>query len=232
MEINILSLDITKVDPELGKRVYEHLNQLGVETPRRLNGITDEEKITRIQASFTEIMDTLGLNLEDDSLKETPKRLAKMYVQEIYWGLSPKHFPKMTAIENKMGYDEMVLEKNIVVQSTCEHHFAAIDGYAHVAYIPRHKVLGLSKLNRVVEYFSRRPQVQERLTEQIFHTLGFILETPDIAVMVNAKHFCVKSRGIEDINSETMTSKLGGCFKENQASRQEFFSLVRPYLSR
>lgn len=223
-----MSLDPSKTDAQLGRQVCEHLQALGVETPREPNNLPDSEKIQRIQASFHDIMETLGLSLDDDSLKDTPRRLAKMYVQEIYWGLSPDNFPKMTAIENKMGYDEIVLEKNIVVQSTCEHHFAAIDGYAHVAYIPHEKVLGLSKLNRVVEYFSRRPQVQERLTEQIYHTLGFILETPNIAVVINARHFCVKSRGVEDINSQTMTSKLGGCFKENMASRQEFFSMVQP----
>ena len=224
-----MSLDRTKVNPELGMQVFEYLKEKGVETPRRLNDLSEEEKMERIQSSFTDIMDTLGLQLDDDSLRDTPSRVAKMFVQEIYWGLDPKYFPKITTIDNKMGYDEMILEKNIVVQSNCEHHFVIIDGYAHVAYIPREKVLGLSKLNRVVEYFARRPQVQERLTEQIFHTLSYILETPDIAVMVNAKHFCVKSRGIEDVNSETLTSKLGGCFKENPASRQEFFSMVRPY---
>lgn len=222
-----MSLDRSKVNPELGMKIFEYLKSEGVETPRRLNGLSEDEKIARISTSFREIMDTLGLNLEDDSLSGTPERLAKMYIQETYWGLSPKYFPKITAVENKMGYDEMVLEKNIIVHSTCEHHFATIDGYAHVAYIPHQKVLGLSKLNRVVEYFARRPQIQERLTEQVYFALKYILETPDIAVMVKAKHYCVKSRGVEDINSETITSKLGGCFKDDAATRHEFLSLVR-----
>jgi len=222
-----VSLDKSKTNPDLGMKVFEYLQNQGVETPRHLNGLSESEKMSRIATSFREIMDTLGLNLEDDSLSGTPERLAKMYIQEIHWGLNPHYFPKITAVDNKMGYDEMVIEKNIVVHSTCEHHFAMIDGYAHVAYIPREKVLGLSKMNRIVEYFARRPQIQERLTEQIFHTMQYILETPDIAVMINAKHYCVKSRGVEDINSETITSKLGGCFKDDPASRHEFLSLVR-----
>jgi len=172
-------------------------------------------------------MQTLGLDLSDDSLSGTPDRLAKMYIKETYWGLSPDHFPKITAVSNKMGYDEMVIEKHVIVHSTCEHHFAMIDGYAHLAYIPNQKVLGLSKLNRIVEYFARRPQIQERLTEQIYHTLCYILETEDVAVLINAKHYCVKSRGVEDINSETITSRLGGCFKEEAATRAEFLALVR-----
>lgn len=222
-----MSLDLTKTDPQLGQEIFDYLSSKRVETPRIPNGIEEGEKIAVIQDAFTTIMNTLGLNLEDDSLRDTPKRVAKMYVQEMYWGLSPQYFPKITAVENKMGYDEMVIEKNIVVQSTCEHHFVMIDGYAHVAYIPRDRVLGLSKLNRVVEYFSRRPQIQERLTEQIYYTLEYILQTSDIAVMINAKHFCVKARGVQDINCETITSKLGGCFKEENSCRMEFLTLVR-----
>lgn len=221
-----MSLDPTKIDSELGMRVYKYLIDKGVQTPIELNGLSDQDKIERIKASFTDIMKTLWLDLSDDSLKDTPSRLAKMYINEIFWGLQPKNFPKITAVANKMGYESMVIEKNIVVQSTCEHHFAAIDGFAHVAYIPNQKVLGLSKLNRVVEYFSRRPQIQERLTEQIFYTLEYILETSDIAVLINAKHFCVKSRGVEDINSSTITSKLGGAFKENVHTRNEFMHLT------
>ncbi|PKL76534.1 MAG: GTP cyclohydrolase I FolE [Candidatus Melainabacteria bacterium HGW-Melainabacteria-1] len=225
-----MSLDPNKVDPQLGKEIFDYLSAKGVETPRRLNGISQEDKIAGIQQAFITIMDSLGLNLEDDSLSGTPLRVAKMFVQENFWGLNPDYFPKITAVANKMGYDEVVLEKNIVVQSTCEHHFVMIDGYAHVAYIPAQKVLGLSKLNRVVEYFSRRPQIQERLTEQIYYALEHILETPDIAVMIHAKHYCVKARGVQDINSETITSKLGGCFKDDPASRQEFLTLVRTQL--
>lgn len=222
-----MSLDISKVDPILGKEIFDYLSSKGVETPRQLNGCDDSKKIAEIEPAIRSIMQTLGLNLEDDSLCKTPERVAKMFVQEMFWGLSPKYFPKITAVANKMGYDEMVIERNINVKSTCEHHLVMIDGYAHVAYIPNERVLGLSKLNRVVEYFARRPQIQERLTEQIYYTLEYILQTPDIAVMINAKHYCVKARGIQDINSDTITSKLGGCFKEDPASRQEFLSLVR-----
>ncbi|HEY9842217.1 MAG: GTP cyclohydrolase I FolE [Candidatus Sericytochromatia bacterium] len=222
-----MSLDINKVDPLLGREIFAYLNQKGVETPRQDNGLKNTEKIARIEAAYREIMETLGLNLQDDSLSGTPLRVAKMFIEENYWGLSPDYFPKITAVANKMGYDEMVIEKNIVVQSTCEHHFVMIDGYAHVAYIPHEKVLGLSKLNRVVDYFSRRPQIQERLTEQIYFALEYILETSDIAVMLHAKHYCVKARGVQDINSETLTSKLGGCFKEDSSSRNEFLTLVR-----
>lgn len=222
-----MSFSPTKVDPELGMQIHTYLKEKGVETPHIDKGSSDEQKIEVIQGHFTSIMETLGLDLSDDSLQDSPSRVAKMFVNEIFWGLDSRKFPKITAVDNKMGYESMVLEKNIVVQSSCEHHFAAIDGYAHVAYIPKDRVLGLSKLNRVVEYFSRRPQIQERLTEQIFYTLEYILGTSDIAVMVNAKHFCVKSRGVEDINSETITSKVGGTFKSDSSTRMEFLQLVR-----
>lgn len=222
-----MSLNLNKTDPELGLRIFNYLSERGVETPRILDDQDNQSKIDRIEKSFTEIMQTLGLNLEDDSLKDSPNRVAKMFIEEMYWGLNPRYFPKITAVENKMGYESMVIEKNIVVHSTCEHHFVLIDGYAHVAYIPRNKVLGLSKLNRVVEYFARRPQIQERMTEQIYYTLEHILETEDIAVLINAKHYCVKSRGVEDINCETITSKLGGCFKYDSSSRSEFMTLIR-----
>ena len=172
-------------------------------------------------------MHTLGLDLSDDSLIETPKRVAKMYVNEIFWGLDFEAFPKCTTVDNKMKYDEMVVERNINVQSNCEHHFVVIDGLATVAYVPKQKVLGLSKINRVVEYFSKRPQIQERLTEQIFHALQFILETEDVAVMIDAQHFCVKSRGVEDAGSSTITSKLGGGFKSDPAARAEFYQIAR-----
>ncbi|MEZ0371181.1 MAG: GTP cyclohydrolase I FolE [Candidatus Sericytochromatia bacterium] len=222
-----MSLNLQKVDPELGQRIHEHLRKQGVETPSRFQVRDTESGIDGISAHFRAIMEILGLDLSDDSLRGTPERLGRMYMEELFWGLNPSHFPKITTVTNKMGYDEMVVEKNIVVHSCCEHHFAMIDGYAHVAYIPDDKVLGLSKINRVVEYFARRPQIQERLTEQIYHALAFLLETPDIAVMISARHYCVKSRGVEDINSETLTSKLGGCFKEDPASRQEFLALAR-----
>lgn len=221
-----MSFDPSKANPELGLKVHEYLKARGVATPQLENTLDDRQKVEVIQQQFSEIMKTLGLDLSDDSLQDSPLRVAKMFVNEIFWGLDYRKFPKITAVENKMGYESMVLEKNIVVQSSCEHHFVNIDGYAHVAYIPKHKVLGLSKLNRIVEYFSRRPQIQERLTEQIYYTLECILETSDIAVMINAAHFCVKSRGVEDINSETITSKVGGAFK-NAATRMEFLQLVR-----
>ena len=189
--------------------------------------ISRTEKIDSIEKDFTNIMTTLGLNLEDDSLIDTPKRVAKMYVNEIFWGLDYEAFPKCTAVSNKMEYDEMVVERGINVQSNCEHHFVVIDGVATVAYIPDRKVLGLSKMNRVVEYFSKRPQIQERLTEQIFHALEYILETDNIAVVIDAQHFCVKSRGVEDVGSSTVTSKLGGMFRKNATVRAEFMALAR-----
>lgn len=217
----------SKCDSELGLKVHEHLVKCGVETPQINNDIDYKQKVDIIENHFAQIMTTLGLDLTDDSLIETPKRVAKMYVGEIFWGLDYESFPKCTVIENKMGYDEMVVEKGINVQSNCEHHFVVIDGLATVAYIPDKVVLGLSKINRVVEYFSKRPQVQERLTEQVYHALQFILGTDNIAVKIDAQHFCVKSRGVEDVGSRTLTSKLGGIFKEDPACRAEFMALSR-----
>lgn len=216
-----------KCDPELGAKVHKHLVSLGVETPTIQTSEYADRKVKKIEKHFTAIMETLGMDLKDDSLQDSPARVAKMFVNELFWGLDPAMFPKCTAIENKMGYDEMVLEKNIGVTSCCEHHFVTIHGHAHVAYIPRKKVLGLSKLNRVVEYFSRRPQVQERLAEQIYHALAFILETEDVAVVIDAEHFCVKARGVEDPHSTTITSKLGGAFKADPALRSEFMNLIK-----
>lgn len=221
-----MSYNKTKTDPDLGKLVHEHLKKCGVETPTIPIFIDRKEKIDKIEIMFTEIMRVLGLDLSDDSLIETPKRVAKMYVNEIFWGLDYDAFPKCTTVQNKMKYDEMVIEKNINVQSNCEHHFVVIDGLATVAYIPRDKVLGLSKINRVVEYFAKRPQIQERLTEQIFHALQYILETDNIAVVIDAQHYCVKSRGVEDTGSSTTTSKLGGVFKQDQSVRLEFMNIV------
>lgn len=216
----------TKTDPELGRRVHEHLVKVGVETPTIDNGIVRTDKIDQIESHFTEIMKIMGLDLSDDSLVETPKRVAKMYVNEIFWGLDYEAFPKCTAVENKMKYDEMVIERNVNVQSNCEHHFVVIDGLATVGYIPKEKVLGLSKINRVVEYFSKRPQIQERLTEQIYHALSYILDTEEVAVVIDAQHYCVKSRGVEDTGSSTVTSRLGGKFKTDAALRNEFMSIV------
>ena len=222
-----MSLNKTKTDSTLGQQVHEHLIKMGVETPTVESNLDNSTKINIIEEKFTEIMQTLGLDLTDDSLVDTPKRVAKMYVNEIFWGLDYSAFPKCTTVDNKMNYDEMVVERNINVQSNCEHHFVVIDGKATVAYIPNKKVLGLSKINRVVEYFSKRPQIQERLTEQIFYALQYILDTDNIAVLIDAQHYCVKSRGVEDTGSSTITSKLGGCFKDNPLPRQEFLSLSR-----
>jgi len=222
-----MSYNKTKTDPELGQKVHEHLFKMGVETPRRDNGIDRKLKIAMIEEKFQDIMGILGLDLTDDSLIETPKRVAKMYVNEIFWGLDYDAFPKCTTVDNKMHYNEMVVERNVNVQSNCEHHFVVIDGLATVAYVPKQKVLGLSKINRIVEYFSKRPQIQERLTEQIFHTLQFILETEDVAVMINAQHYCVKSRGVEDTGSSTVTVRLGGGFKTDTSARNEFLSIAR-----
>jgi GTP cyclohydrolase I len=222
-----MSFDKTKTDPVLGKKVHEHLVSVGVETPVVDNGLSRKEKIDKIENYFDHIVSTLGLDLEDDSLIDTPKRVAKMYVNEIFWGLDYDAFPKATVVENKMQYNEMVVEKGVSVQSYCEHHFVNIDGLATVAYVPNKKVLGLSKMNRIVEYFSRRPQIQERLTEQIYHALSFILETENVAVMIDAKHFCVKSRGVEDTQCSTVTSRLGGSFKAHPEVRAEFLALLK-----
>ena len=222
-----MSYDKTKTDPVLGQKVHEYLVSVGVETPVIDNGFSRKEKIEKIEGNFDEIVTTLGLDLKDDSLMDTPKRVAKMYVNEIFWGLDYDAFPKVTVDGNKMKYNEMVVEKGISVQSYCEHHFVNIDGLATVAYIPNNKVLGLSKMNRVVEYFSRRPQIQERLTEQIYHALSFILETENVALTIDAKHFCVKSRGVEDTECSTITSRLGGNFKAHPEVRAEFLALLK-----
>lgn len=224
-----MSLQKHKCDPELGYNVEEYLKSKGVHTPTVIDKllVKDESKIRKIEKHFSAIMDILGLDRTDDSLEETPKRVAKMYVNEIFWGLKPENFPKCTVIENKMKYDEMVIEKDITLMSNCEHHFVTIDGKAHIAYIPKDKVLGLSKLNRIVEYFARRPQVQERIAEQVYHALVFILGTEDVAVVIEGVHYCVKSRGVEDHSSYTTTAKLGGCFKSEPDCRAEFMSLIR-----
>ncbi len=221
-----MSLNKHKTDPELGRRVHEHLVSIGLETPLTDNSLSVKERITSIERDFANIMTTLGLDLEDDSLMDTPKRVAKMYVSEIFYGLDVETFPKCTVIENKFDADEMVVERNVNVMSNCEHHFVVIDGLATVAYIPQEKVIGLSKINRLVEYFAKRPQVQERLTNQIHAALCFILETEHVAVVIDAKHYCVASRGIEDTGSFTTTSKLSGSFKDEPATRAEFMAIA------
>jgi len=220
-----MSYNKTKTDPVLGKKVQAHLEEVGVQTPMKDSGLSRSDKIEVIEKHFYDIMRALDLDLNDDSLQDTPKRLAKMYVNEVFWGLDPEAFPKCTAVDNKMKYDEMVVERNINVQSNCEHHFVVIDGMATVGYIPKEKVIGLSKINRVVEYFSKRPQIQERLTEQVYHALSHILNTEDVGVIIDAQHFCVKSRGVEDVGSSTVTSKLGGVFKSDPATKSEFLAI-------
>ena len=202
--------------------VMEALRRRGLETPRVPSGLDIDEKQARIQEHFTFIMQTLGLDLGDDSLHDTPRRLAKMYVREIFSGLDYRNFPKLTVVENKMKVDEMIKVKSINLSSTCEHHFVAIDGTATVAYIPKDKLIGLSKINRVVRFFAQRPQIQERLTEQVLLALQTLLETPDVAVSIAAVHYCVKARGVMDANSETSTTGLGGAFKTSTDTRKEF----------
>lgn len=186
----------------------------------------DAEKIERIAQKFGEIMDILGLDRNDDSLKHTPRRVAKMYVLEQFAGLNPLNKPEVTLFENRYHYHEMILERNITLHSTCEHHFVPILGVCHVAYFSSGEVVGLSKLNRIVRYFAKRPQVQERLTEQIAAELKKVLRTEDVAVYIDAEHLCVKMRGVEDSHSSTATSHFGGAFQE-PAVRAEFLQAIR-----
>lgn len=221
-------------DYELGKKVHEHLKARGVETPVILDTLTakDTKKIAAIEKNMKNIMEVLGLDLSDDSLIETPKRVAKMYVNELFKGLNYENFPKCTVVENKMKYDEMVVER-CTIKSVCEHHLVYF-GTAHnsdrlgcyVAYMPKDKVLGLSKINRIVDFFSRRPQIQERLTEQVAETLKFILQTDDVAVMIRSQHFCVLTRGVEDADSYCITSFVSGRFKEEPGIKAEFMSIA------
>jgi len=204
--------------------VRNALIERGLETPMIDTGLNAEQKYQRIKELMAEIVGTLGLDLSDDSLAETPHRIAKMYVHEIFSGLDYSHFPKLSVIDNKMGANEMVKVRDIDLTSTCEHHFVTIDGVAKVAYIPKDKIIGLSKINRVVRFFGQRPQVQERLTRQILVALQAVLETEDVAVSIDAVHYCVKSRGVQDTNSQTSTTALGGCFKENIHTRAEFLN--------
>jgi GTP cyclohydrolase IA len=187
--------------------------------------MSDDEKIAQIEYHFRQIMETLGLDLTDDSLNGTPKRVAKMYVKEIFSGLDPKNMPNIALFENKYQYNEMLVEKNITFYSNCEHHFVPIFGKAHVSYIANGQVIGLSKLNRIVQHFAKRPQVQERLTMQIAKELQKILGTDDVAVMIDAKHLCVSSRGVRDESSTTITSYYGGKFQE-EATKAEFLKYI------
>src|SRR5210317_2326103 len=200
------------------------LLERGLETPLLPHQHERDEKYRRIKNSVTEIARTLGLDLNDDSLCETPHRIAKMYVDEIFSGLDYLNFPKITVIDNKMGVEEMVKVSDISLTSTCEHHFVTIDGTTRVAYIPKDKIIGLSKINRIVRFFAQRPQVQERLTSQVLVALQALLGTDDVAVSIDATHYCVKSRGVMDTNSQTSTTALGGCFRENIHTRAEFLN--------
>ncbi|TNC81684.1 MAG: GTP cyclohydrolase I FolE [Oleiphilus sp.] len=208
--------------------VRDVLTEKGLETPLVETPLDNEQKYERIKCLLTEVVATLGLDLNDDSLMETPHRIAKMYVNEIFSGLDYRNFPKIAVIENKMQVDEMVKVSNISLISTCEHHFITIDGLAKVAYIPDKKIIGLSKINRIVKFFAQRPQVQERLTQQILIALQVLLETDNVAVSIEATHYCVKSRGIMDVNSETSTTSLGGIFKTNPQTRSEFLNQGTP----
>ncbi|MEM1339963.1 MAG: GTP cyclohydrolase I FolE [Bacteroidota bacterium] len=214
------------LEEQFEERGDDHIGS-AQETPIREDAfvLDDDEKIERIQQNVREIMLTLGLDLEDDSLKGTPNRVAKMYVNELFGGLHPKRKPNSSTFQNKYKYGEMLVEKNITLYSTCEHHLLPIVGKAHVAYISNGTVVGLSKMNRIVDYYARRPQVQERLNIQIVKELKKVLGTEDVACVIDAKHLCVNSRGIRDIESSTVTAEYGGRFKE-EAVRKEFLDYI------
>jgi GTP cyclohydrolase I len=199
-----------------------------VPTPVVKNAYTNQQKIEMISKHFSEILQIIGLDLKDDSLRDTPLRIAKMYVNEIFSGLDIENFPKITVINNKMKYDQMVLVQKIKVLSFCEHHFQTIDGFATVAYIPENKVIGLSKINRIVNFFARRPQVQERLTKQVADCLQAVLKSDNVAVHLTAKHYCVIARGVEHGQSITTTSDLRGAFKKQSETRDEFLRHCQP----
>ena len=222
--VNGAAQPVSEADEDLGKL----LQATSVDTPLTPSAfeLTDEEKIEQIAIHFEEIMEILGLDLRDDSLQGTPRRVAKMYVQEIFRGLKPDNKPKVSLFENKFAYKNMLVERNITVKSFCEHHFLPILGKAHVAYIPNGNVIGLSKINRIVDYYARRPQVQERLTKQIGDELRNTLQTQDVAVFVDARHMCVEARGIEHDHSSTVTTEYSGRFL-NEHIRQEFLQAIR-----
>lgn len=212
-------------DTALGEMIGERLKLAGIETP-----MTNDLLIARrdhISGMFYKIMQALGLDLKDDSLQGTPARIGKMFVSEVFYGLQYSNFPKCTTVENKMKYDEVIVSDGIDVLSMCEHHFIPFVGKAYVGYIPKTKVLGLSKFNRVVDFFSRRPQVQERLTEQVHLAFRTILETDDIALVIRAQHMCVKLRGVKQNSTWTTTSKMSGRFRESDALRAEFMALIQ-----
>jgi len=207
---------------------HDHLSATR-QTPLKANAfvLSEEEKIEKIQEHVAAILDILGMDLTDDSLKGTPKRVAKAYVKEIFGGLNPERRPSASTFENKYEYGEMLVEKNITLYSTCEHHLLPIIGKAHIAYISNGNVVGLSKINRIVDYFAKRPQVQERLTLQIIEELQRILKTENVACIIDAKHLCVNSRGIRDVASSTVTAEYGGVFKNDETLRKEFLSYIQ-----
>ncbi|MCC7404197.1 MAG: GTP cyclohydrolase I FolE [Bdellovibrionales bacterium] len=207
--------------PEHTYSVEEILAQVRP-TPLLRNDLSQAEKVEKIARHFAEIMDILGLDLTNDSLRETPQRVARMYVEELFSGLWVENFPKVTVIDNEMSYDQMIVSQKVEIKSTCEHHFQTIDGFATIAYIPNKKVVGLSKINRIARFFARRPQVQERLTKQIADCLAFVLDTEDVAVHITARHYCMAQRGVEDTNSRTVTCDLRGDFKNKAETRSEF----------
>ncbi len=219
-------MEIENIEWASKQQIEELLSEV-VATPIVENNLTDQQKIDTIEVHIHKIMETLGLDLSDDSLIETPRRVAKMWVKELFSGLNIKNFPKITAIENKMKYDQMIVVQNIQVLSCCEHHFQTIEGVATIAYIPKDRVIGLSKLNRIAQFFARRPQVQERFTKQVADCLQKILDSDHVAVHINAKHYCVIARGIEDSQSTTITSDLRGDFKSNPETRKEFLGHCR-----
>jgi len=214
---NLLIEDCNKTTDLSYDEIGDDHISTGLETPMKKNAfeMSDDEKKEKIAHLFNGIMDVLGLDLSDDSLKGTPKRVAKMYVEEIFSGLNPKNRPKISLFENKYRYNQMLVEKDITFYSNCEHHFVPIIGKAHIAYVSSGKVIGLSKLNRIVQYYAKRPQVQERLTNQIAEDLKEILNTKDVAVIIDAKHLCVSSRGIKDNTSTTITSYYSGIFQDS-----------------
>lgn len=217
---------MSHISPE-AQSVRNALLKKGIETPTVSLVKSKDERRAEIQQHMRKVLELLGLDLGDDSLEETPHRLAKMYVDEIFSGLDYSTFPKITKIKNQMKVSEMVLVDDVTLTSTCEHHFVTIDGKVSVAYYPKNWVIGLSKINRVVQFFAQRPQVQERFTEQILTAFQTILETDDVAVYVKATHFCVKCRGVRDTNSQTITSAYGGVFLQDRETRKEFLAQIR-----
>ena len=215
------------IDDILAEAIGDAHENFSAQTPLRSDAFekSDAEKIEIISSQVKGILETLGMDLEDDSLKGTPLRVAKLYVNEAFGGLHPDRKPSMSTFENSYRYDEMLVEKNIVLYSTCEHHLLPIVGRAHVAYISKGKVVGLSKMNRIVDYYAKRPQVQERLTRQVVQALQEVLGTKDVACVIDAKHLCVNSRGIRDIESSTVTAEFGGVFQE-AAKKKEFLDYI------